>query len=276
MKKWSLAALALAVLTAGPAAAEPAQTKVEVTYDVSLLGLSVGSMQLRLTLDGDAYRAEVYVQPQGLAATIAPNTINGTTTGHISGGRALPDQSWVQQSKSGSIRTVQISYDGGTPALVSVDPPYKPWPFAPTPADWQGTVDPISALVSTILMPVAADAAAPCGGDIPVYDGRRRYNFDLWFGGVKQVKKGAGGYRGDALYCVGTYQRVAGWRPNRIGPKYDTKIHSWYAPVGAAAGVTPFYLPVRLWGESEVGDIVAVPTSVTIDGRPWEEVFSGG
>lgn len=279
MKKWSTTAVALAAMAIGPALAEPpapAPTKVEVRYDVSLLGMSVGSMQLRLTLDNGAYRAEVYVQPEGLAATFAPNTINGATTGRTDGGRALPDHSWVQQSKSGSVRTVQISYAGGTPVSINADPPYTVRPFTPTEADWQGTVDPISALVSTFLMPTIADEASACGTPIAVYDGRRRYDFDPWFGGRKQVKKGAGGYRGEVIYCVDTYRRIAGWRPDRIGPKYDTKIHAWYAAVGSAAGVTPFYLPVRLWGESEVGDVVAVPTSVTIDGKPWTEVLGDG
>jgi hypothetical protein len=285
MKKWSLAALALAAVAAGPAGAEPVAAataaaaepvNVEVTYDVSLLGMSVGTMRLRLQLEGDAYRAEVYVQPEGLAAEIAPNTINGVTTGHLAEGRALPDQSWVQQSKPDRTRTVQISYEGGTPVSLSVDPPYKVSPHAPTEADRQGTVDPISALVSTLLMPTVATGNTACGTSIPVYDGRRRYDFDLWFGGTKQIEKGAGGYRGEALYCVGTYHRIAGWRPDRIGPEYDTKIHAWYAPVGDAAGTVPFYLPVRLWGESEVGDIVAIPTAVTVNGQPWQSFFSGG
>ncbi len=278
MKKWSLA-LAVAAALAEPATAQPAPAPVDVVvnYEVSMLGMTVGAMRLTLKLEAETFRAEVYVQPQGLAAGFAPNTINGVTTGRLVDGRALPDQSWVQQSKPDETRTVQISYAGGTPVSISIDPPYKVSPHAPKEADWQGTVDPISALVSSLLMPtVATDSAAACGGTVPVYDGRRRYDFDLWFGGTKQVGKGAGGYQGDALYCVGTYRRIAGWRPNRIGPKYDTKIHGWYASVGTPAGTAPFYLPVRLWGESGMGDVVAVPTSVTINGRPWQDVFSGG
>ena len=81
-----VAALAVALAEAAPApmpepggTPEPSlsvPTSIDITYDVSLLGLSVGSMKMKLDLEGGHYRAEVYVQPEGLAATFAPNTIS--------------------------------------------------------------------------------------------------------------------------------------------------------------------------------------------------------
>lgn len=289
MKKWTNAALAaaLAIAAAGAAPApmpEPsavpapdaAPTTIDVTYDVSLLGLSVGSMKMKLDLEDGRYRAEVYVQPEGLAATFAPNTISAVATGRAEGGHALPDQSWVRQSKSDGARIVQITYAGGEIASMSVDPAYKPFPYAPSESDRRGTTDALSGLISMLLMPTVADASNTCGDTLHIFDGKRRYDFMQWSGGARTVAKGAGGYRGPAIYCVGTYRRIAGWRPDRISPEYDTKIHGWYAPIGPSGGTPVVFLPVRLWGESNVGDVVAVPTSVAINGRPWQEFFSGG
>lgn len=37
-----------------------------------------------------------------------------------------------------------------------------------------------------------------------------------------------------------------------------------------------FYLPVRMWSDAEVGDVVAIPRKVTINGKDWAQFFADG
>lgn len=279
MKK-TIAAACLAVLTtasAAPEAAPPPAYDVEVIYGVSLLGFSIGSLQVNLKLQDGKYQATAFVRPEGLAASLAPNMIDAVANGFGGVGVMKPNSSWIKQqsSKRTQIVTIQFQSDG-VPAAVA-DPVYDVAPWTPKPEDAKGAVDPLGGVIAMMLLPNAGPGDKACGASIPVYDGRRLYAFDMWSNGETQVTRGGGGYKGAALHCVATYRRIAGWDAERMKKATSTKIELFAAPIGKGANGGPaFYLPVRMWADADIGDVVAAPRRVTINGKDWAQFFAEG
>lgn len=281
MKKFVLAALAAASIGLGSAQTPPAPKApdytISVVYKVSLLGLSVGEMRLEMTLQDGNYKTTVYVEPRGLASTFTSNTVSAVATGLGRLGELKPGQSWVQQVSSKRTQTVAMTFKDGAPPDVNADPVYRNIENPASDAQLATAVDPVSGFVSMMLMPTAGASDKACGTSIEIFDGKRLYAFDMWSSGMQEVRRGAGGYNGPVLYCVASYRRIAGWGDKYMARKSDTKIESYFAPIGRGANGGPaFYLPVRLWGSADVGDVVAIPASVTINGKDWATFFAEG
>ncbi len=222
-----------------------------------------------------AYEIKVY-EPKGLASTFT-----------LADGQRRPGSGQMQARRSRAIPVQQIStklhadrqltfadgrachrrrarFDTNIETL-------RATPRRPPPADL------VSGFVSMMLLPTAGPGDKACGDTIQIFDGKRLYAFDMWSDGVKDVKRGTGGYNGPALHCVASYRRIAGWGDKYLARKSDTKVESYFAPIGKGPNGGPaFYLPVRLWGDAEVGDVVAIPASVTINGKDWGTFFAEG
>lgn len=265
------------VLPAAGATADPAPpaTTLTVVYDVSVLGLSIGEMKMEASFTEAAYTVRAWVSPKGIASAITSNAITAAAQGSGGPGSLAPAYSQVIQTNSKKTQTVTMTYKDGLPVEVVAEPSYGEQPFAPTQEQMQGSVDPLSGVIAMMLMPTAT-AEAPCGTEVPVYDGRRRYSFDMTSLGWANVEgSGVGGYSGVALHCQAKYRRIAGWDAERLARKTETVVDAYFAPVGQRAdGLPLFYLPLRFWGDAEVGDVVARPKSVTINGMPWEQYFA--
>ncbi len=284
MKRTAFAAAA--ILAAGVGAAQtpppaPAATPdyvVQATYNVSLLGLSIGQMQLELTLKDGKYEAKAFVEPKGLASTFTSNTVSAVAsgTGHL--GLVQPGYSWIQQVSSKRTQTVTLTFNAdGTPPGVKAEPVYTKIENPPSEAQIAGAVDPVRGFVSMMLIPGAGVGDKACGDSIEIYDGKRLYAFDMWSDGLQDVKRGTGGYNGPALHCVASYRRIAGWGDKYMARKSDSKVEGYFAPIGKGPNGGPaFYLPVRLWGDAEIGDAVAIPGSVKINGKDWSQFFADG
>ncbi len=259
-----------------PAPQTPAYT-ISAVYNVSLLGLSVGQMRLELTLKDGTYDAKVYAEPKGLASTFTSNTVSAAATGFGHLGKVDPRYSWIQQVSTKRTQTVTMAYTPGSPPAVTADPVYERIDNPATDAQKIGTVDPIGALLTMFLQPTAGPGDKACGETINIFDGKRLYAFDMWSDGMQDVKRGTGGYNGPALHCVASYRRIAGWADKYMARKSDTKVEAYFAPIGKGPNGGPaFYLPVRLWSDAEVGDVVAIPSSVTINGKDWGTFFAEG
>ncbi len=287
MKKLILAALATASFGVGNAqspaptpapapAATPAYT-INAAYSVSLIGLSVGEMRLDLTLKDGTYDAKIYAEPRGLASTFTSNTVSAAANGFGAFGMVKPANSWIQQVSTKRTQTVIMSYKDGAPPEVNADPVYDNIENPASDAQKIGTVDPVGALLTMMLQPTAGPGELACGKSILIFDGKRLYAFDMWSDGMKDVKRGAGGYNGPVLHCVASYRRIAGWGDKYMARKSDTKVEAYFAPIGKGPNGGPaFYLPVRLWSDADVGDVVAIPSSVTINGKDWGTFFTEG
>lgn len=260
-----------------PAAAPAPAYTITAVYNVSLLGLSVGQMRLELTLKDGQYDAKVYAEPKGLASTFTSNTVSAAANGLGQLGMFQPAGSWIQQVSTKRTQTVIMTFTPGAPPDVKADPVYENIENPATDAQKIGTVDPVGALLTMFLQPNAGPGDKACGDTINIFDGKRLYAFDMWSDGMQDVKRGTGGYNGPALHCVAAYRRIAGWGDKYMARKSDTRVEAYFAPIGKGPNGGPaFYLPVRLWSDAEVGDVVAIPSSVTINGKDWGQFFADG
>jgi hypothetical protein len=109
-----------------------------------------------------------------------------------------------------------------------------------------------------LLVPAAESgdllASSACQRNLPIFDGRRRYDLKLAFKQMEKVKAEKG-YQGPVLVCSVTFQPIAGHRTNSALVKYLSQgrdIELWLAPIAGTRVLAPFRLSVT----NIVGNIV--------------------
>jgi Protein of unknown function (DUF3108) len=241
-----LAALAFAVATAG--VAPPVQAAdFEADYGISLLGLPLGSANIKGAVNPSGYKIDMTSRLSGLAGAFTGGKGGGSASGGVSNGRIVPSAFAVTAASSSETRTVRVSLPGGNVAAASIEPPLdeKIDRVPVLDAHRRGIIDPISAL----LMPVAASAAdqsAACNRTIPIYDGAARYDIRMSFSGARQVK--TNGYSGPAMVCAVRYVPISGHRSERKATKFmaeNRDISVWLVPVGGTSMMVPYRVSVK-------------------------------
>jgi hypothetical protein len=272
MRSWkALSTLAAAALcaTSLPAGAET----LKVTYEVSLIGLPLGSADLATVVDGSKYSVEVGAKLTGLAGLLIGGKGAANSAGAVSGPQPQPSAFAVTSRAGKEQRTVRMGLNGGNVAALAIMPPLeeKPDRVPLKEVHKRGVVDPVSAL----LMPAAAAGSltdpANCNRTIPVFDGAARFDVILKYAETKTVEKP--GYKGPVLVCNARYVPIAGHRALRPSTKFmeeNRDMQVWLAPVEGTRLLVPMKISVRtMIGMSVVeasswslsGDARLVPTA---------------
>jgi hypothetical protein len=272
MRSWkALSTLAAAALcaTSLPAGAET----LKVTYEVSLIGLPLGSADLATVVDGSKYSVEVGAKLTGLAGLLIGGKGAANSAGAVSGPQPQPSAFAVTSRAGKEQRTVRMGLNGGNVAALAIMPPLeeKPDRVPLKEVHKRGVVDPVSAL----LMPATAAGSltdpANCNRTIPVFDGAARFDVILKYAETKTVEKP--GYKGPVLVCNARYVPIAGHRALRPSTKFmeeNRDMQVWLAPVEGTRLLVPMKISVRtMIGMSVVeasswslsGDARLVPTA---------------
>ncbi|HYE50954.1 MAG TPA: DUF3108 domain-containing protein [Azospirillaceae bacterium] len=248
-----LAALALP----GAASAEP--VPLEADYTVHVGGVEVLRPKARVEMAQGRYRLALSAETEGMLGRFAAWKADIEAVGALADGplprpeRYRSDSVWREQP-----RLTVLDYAGGGAPRVTADPPpekeREPVPDALKP----GTVDPMSATVAVL---DALGDGRGCGGTLPVYDGRQRYDLVLTPLGTETLATSElAAYAGPAEACRLEFRPVAGrWkeqgRRDRDGDRprqrqAETKV--WFAR--AHEGGPP--LPVRVEMSGFLGAVV--------------------
>lgn len=181
--------LVLALLTAGEAGAESS------VFGVTLSGVPAGELVLSGTRAGGRYEAGSRIRATGLLGVLSGISYDGRSVGRI-GGDGNPEPEWhLAEARSlRSQRRTEISFQGGDPVRVTVDPPRS---HQVDPAEHGGTVDPVSAAFAYLLDPPPGRV---CNRRVKLFDGARRSLLEL---GQAELQDGA-------LVCNGRYVRLEG------------------------------------------------------------------
>jgi hypothetical protein len=241
-----VATLAFAMVAAGVAATVQA-ADFEADYGISLLGLPLGSANIKGVVNPSGYKIDMTSRLSGLAGAFTGGKGGGSASGGVSNGRIVPSAFAVTAASSSETRTVRVSLPGGNVAAASIEPPLdeKIDRVPVLDAHRRGIVDPISAL----LMPVpasAADQSAACNRTIPIYDGAARYDIRMSFSGARQVT--TNGYSGPAMICAVRYVPISGHRSERKSVKFmaeNRDISVWLVPVGGTSMMVPYRVSVK-------------------------------
>jgi Protein of unknown function (DUF3108) len=130
----------------------------------------------------------------------------------------------------------------------AVDPPPEPDPerVPLTDAHRRGVSDPMTAAL--IRVSGTGDPLAPeaCGRKLSVFDGRMRFDLQMAFKRMDQVKAEKG-YEGRAVVCAVYFSPVAGYIPDRAAIKYlidQRSIEVWLVPIAGTRLVVPFRITI--------------------------------
>ena len=250
---WTLFAGALVLSAAGPACA---QGKLEARYTVTLAGIPIGSGNWTVDINDTQYSASASGTTTGLMKAFTGGQGTSAARGTFNGGKLLTSiyASTISTRKKND--TVRLSIANGNVKEFAVDPPPDDDPerVPVTDAHRQGIVDPMTS--SMLRVPGTGSPLVPeaCQHSISVFDGRLRYDLQLAYKRLEQVKADKG-YAGPAVVCAVYFSPVAGFIPSRSAIKYITKqrdIEVWLAPIAGTRVLVPF----RAQGPTPVGHVV--------------------
>jgi hypothetical protein len=256
----SLAGLTLVTLLGFGFSAQAAS--LEARYDVSLLGLSLGTANLVGGIDAGSYKLDAIAKMTGLIGGFTGGRGSGIATGNIGAGKPVPASFAINSANSSESRTVRMSLDGGSVAAVEIEPPIDPKPdrVPLNESHRRNILDPLSAFI----MPIdgKGGSAGACNRTLQIFDGAARYDIKLSYSGTRQVK--LEGYGGPVSVCMARYVPIAGHRALRPSTKFmaeNKDISVWLAPVAG----TSVMVPVRISVKTMIGTAVIEASSFKVD-----------
>lgn len=219
-------ALVLALLAAPPALADQSSMR----FDVRLLGLRAGMLEIAANVSKTAYAARSQFRTAGVVGTLKRLSADVSVQGLVAGDRLRP-RDYAEAIDNGQRMTnVRVRFSPGQPRLISG----QTGSSAP-PADTSRLGDALDPLTLLYLTLRDQPRDEVCRFQADVFDGHRHAVVTL-----KQLRA-----EGDAIICNGAYRRVAGYsdseRQNR-----DVAIAVTYVPAGAVMRAARVAFDTRL------------------------------
>ncbi len=235
-------------------------------YNVSLIGLPIGTADVSGQISSTAYRIEATAKIVGLATILSNAKGAATGAGAIASGKVLPAAFATTAANSKMTRTVRMALNDGVVTGVDISPPIedRPGRVPLRDQDKRGVVDP----VGSILVPVAGSqpliSPAACNRSIPIFDGYTRFDLRLSYVGQRRVA--AQGYSGPVVVCSARYVPIAGHDPNRPAVKFminNKQMEVWLAPIESARVLAPFRASLG----TMIGTVVVEASAFEVDAR---------
>ena len=263
---WVIGAMALGltgtvpVLAADDAADSAASAGVRgitVQYSGSVMIFQVADIVVNGQFANDDYSASARLTTAGLAALFSDADIEAGVSGYRYGPRLQPWRYSHYNHASSKNRTVGIDFPDGV-ATPNIEPPFGNMGEPPATAEERtGASDPLSTLLA-IGLGAASSSDSLCDGQLPVFDGRARYNLRFEDGGTERVRTRA--WSGDAQICHAYYEPISGYEADEF-PDEDTISHPitfWMAPVHGG----DLYVPVRIRTNAGFGGVTITARSI--------------
>jgi hypothetical protein len=250
------AIFAIAASAAVPAAATSAD-RMNLVYQVYSGGFHILNFELELALAPERYDVTTRMRSAGFVGWFMSWKQDAGSQGLFGQDGVSPIRHRSEGEFRGRRRSVEIDYDAGKVNAVRLDPP---------PQDDEGreevsverrreAMDPISAILSAIRR---ISAGQGCGGRLPVFDGRRRY--DLVLTDRASHPTGApqlAGAPGGRVQCDFVYDRIAGHeRSQPSDPETKNKRRIQSGRVFAERNGT-LIVPVRIEIDGDWGMTIA-------------------
>ncbi|MBV8765063.1 MAG: DUF3108 domain-containing protein [Hyphomicrobiales bacterium] len=272
-----LATLALPLtLTDGRATSPSISVTYEVEYD-GLLSLDVGRATVQYSSTGTAYQLALSFRPSASAHSFAVGSALARTSGALSPKGLSPASATLDYSIRSLSETRNFTFAGDRlqsvrivkkksgglfkdSSAVAYDPRSLP-AFTPlSDADQKGVLDPLSAM----FLPVAGTNGLDrtnCDRNLRIYDGRRRFDLVMSYGGLVKTD-----VAGEALTCTATYVPVAG--ESVEGDEFSTKMRDYRIAVTLVpAPGSHFLIPARITLTDAGGASVAEAKAIALSGR---------
>jgi hypothetical protein len=227
-----VAALAGWVAACPPAAAET----LRVTYAISLIGLPIGTGNVRADVTPRSYAIDAQGRLNALASLVVNSRGASKGSGAIVDGRLSPATFATIATSPKMTRTIRMALKDNAVAGVDIAPPFdeKPDRVPLRPQDTHNIIDPVSAFLVPAPKSGPPVSAASCEHTLLSYLGEKPVS--------------AKGYSGPAAVCAVRYVPVAGHRQDRPATKFmaeNKDIEVWLAPVAGAGVLAPIRVSVK-------------------------------
>jgi len=209
-------------------AAEPKPVNVELSYTAIVDGITSATIDARAEVIGDRYVMIATTRTRGVMDMLVGFRSAAGSTAVIENGVPVPLSHDAENKWRGKSRHVHLRYDKGEISSEDVAPTAEKDDRDPIPPDLQkSTVDPISAALSLM---IAAQSQKGCIDLVPVFDGRRRYEFTCVTGkdDVAASASDADMFRRAYLFTI-----VAGRQRHPFWPQSKTPkaVSLWFARI---------------------------------------------
>jgi hypothetical protein len=245
--------IGLALCCAAPnAALAQAERHVDLSYDITFLGLTGFRIDFSGRFAGNSYDVQSHTFKQGVIKAVTMHYIGRNRAwGGFTANGAIPSAGSLSVVVGDKTRTWLAKYGPGGAIQETHNPEWKPTPQQVIPEDKRrGSLDPLSAAMSVGL---AGDAA--CDRTVPSNDGKRRIDVILRKVGTEPAaSSGIPQARSDLLICEIYTRRIAGEfdeAPKEAESERERPMKVWLARLDD----TPFRYPVKLEASTGFGTI---------------------
>lgn len=251
----ALVAIGLVAVPSG--AAERATGSVSALYALALGPFRLGQATAQSVFDEGGYAVTISGSVAGLARLFSDAHATLSSNGRLSGGKVLPQSFLLDSWEGESYVGVRMELDRGAVTGIELVPPLEEDPdrVPLDPPHRRGVVDPVSAFIMPLPAGGPLDGSSACNRSLPVFDGWQRFDLQLYFKGVRDVRSGQYGYTGPVFVCGARYQPVAGHNP------YDDSVQQMLANdsleiwLAALGGEVPYLVPYYVGLDTDFGTL---------------------
>lgn len=248
--------------------AASAQGKLEAHYIVTLAGIPIGKGSWIIEIADTHYSASATGNTTGLMRVLTEGEGATTAQGTLGAGKVLT-ATYVSTIKSRKQKDeVHVTLGKGDVKDTRTDPPpdHERERVPISESDLHNVFDPMTA--SLLATPGNGNplSAEACQRTIAIFDGRLRYDLQLAFKRMDNVKAEKG-YNGPVVVCSVYFSPVSGYIPSRATIRYLSKqrdMELWLAPIAGTRVLVPF----RAQGPTPIGEAVMEATQFVTAATP--------
>lgn len=212
-------------------------TEIKATFGISIAGIPVGRGTAKATVQGRKYEIDASAKTSGISKLFIDSKGRAISKGRFNNKTMLPSMYALNSKEDKIHNVVQIAMRSGNVSDYSATPPVSkhkdriPLRRVHT----RGIIDPLSSLLMSVKSTKHRVGKPVCDRTIRMFDGRWRYNIELYYKGTKKVTGSyPGAYTGPVTRCGARFRFVAGHRPNKASTKYmesNKDLEAWFIPV---------------------------------------------
>ena len=235
---------------------------IDLLYKIYLGGFNIIELKVDIGFRPSAYEFAARAKSVGMIGRMFPWWMKAYSKGHFSDGAVAPVSSGQRNNWRGKDRFIDLKFANGVAKIDRILPKPEADNREPVPVEMRtGVVDLASAIIALIRN---MDNGQPCRAQMPVFDGRRRYDLIAVPDGSDNLRpSGHTPYSGETVNCRLSIEKKVGFKRTDESGWKDKKRSARVWMARALGNVPP--LPVRLTINTRLGAVVAHLNSASVE-----------
>lgn len=245
------------LVTVTPALA--GQASGTANYVVTLSGVNIAEVAVKLDDDGRNYTLDLDAKVAGLGQLVASGTANVAVSGASSGNRLSSEKFALKTVARGETFSVDVEYARGNVTSFVIDPPIIN-NIDRVPIE-RSQLSGVGDMLSAFVIKGGSLDKSLCDRKLQIFTGVERFTIGMRFNANDTATSPRTGYQGPVVLCQLRYTPISGHFTTSEMTSYlanSGHMLIWYAPMGQ----TGFFIPYRVLLTTSVGDLSMVLTSL--------------